>query len=348
MGGSGRTRQQLTRGTHVTHRKFDSFFGESGGCECQPSTKPSRPVIGGWPARGVVFDDGRIAVGFTRCQPLTDAPGVEIHSGVHTLAFTTRGLFRMHIRDQRLVCDSNHVVLQNAADIFRTSHPGAIGDETIWITYRHDLVIDAVRRQNPAVDPKSPEPMPITVAPCTTGTFLLVRALFNEAVHGRDGDSSLVQTAARAVLNSVVDSAFAAKADQLNVSRATTARAHFEAAESAKAFLGENLSQRITIEQVARIVHTSPFHLCRLFRRRTGSPIHKYLNRLRLRGSIDQLEAHRSDLATLATSLGFASHSHFCDAFRREFGVPPSIMRERLLDLRGMLGSPEPTKTAAA
>lgn len=332
----------------MTHRQFDSFFGESGGCECQPAVKSARTVIGGWPARGVVFDDGHVAVGFTRCRPLTDAPGVEIHSGTHTLAFTTRGVFRMHIRDEKLVCDANHVVLQNAGDVFRTSHPGTIGDETIWITFRQDVVIDAVRRHDPSVDPKSSMPMPVTVAPCPTSTFLLVRAMFNEALQGREGDSSLVNTAARRILDSAVESGFAARAGQQGVVRAATALAHFEAAEGAKAHIAERISERITIEQVARMVHTSPFHLCRLFRRQTGQPIHKYLNRLRLRVAIDRLEQHRSDLATLATDLGFASHSHFCDAFRREFGVPPSVMRERLLDLRGMLGSTEPTKIAAA
>ncbi|MBY0312119.1 MAG: AraC family transcriptional regulator [Phycisphaerales bacterium] len=332
----------------MTHRKFDSFFGEAGGCECQPPAKSPRAVVGGWPARGVVYDDGQVAVGFTRCRPLTDAPGVEIRSGAHTIAFTTRGVFRMHVGSETLVCDANHVVLQNAGDVFRTSHPGAVGDETIWITYRQDVMIDAVRRHEPSADAKSESPMPVTVAPCPTGAFLLARAMFNEAVHGRDGDTGLVNASARSVLRAVLESGYAARGEKRGVVRATTAIAHVEAAESAKAYIGEHISERITIDQIARHVHASPFHLCRLFRRQTGQPIHKYLNRLRLRVAIDRLEQHRSDLATLATSLGFASHSHFCDAFRREFGVPPSVMRERLLDLRAMQGSPEPTKTAAA
>ena len=65
--------------------------------------------------------------------------------------------------------------------------------------------------------------------------------------------------------------------------RRTTIKAHAEIAESAKAFMAMRCAERLTIEDVSRHVHVSPFHLCRLFRKHAGLPIHRYLNRLRLR-----------------------------------------------------------------
>src|SRR5262249_18771934 len=82
------------------------------------------------------------------------------------------------------------------------------------------------------------------------------------------------------------------------------------------------------LDDVARAVHTSPFHLARLFGERTGLPVHRYLTQLRLRAALDRLAGGASDLTALALDLGFSSHSHFADAFRREFGRTPSDVRK--------------------
>ena len=49
-------------------------------------------------------------------------------------------------------------------------------------------------------------------------------------------------------------------------------------------------------------------------------PIHRYLNRLRLRTALEYLGDSMADLSDTALSLGFSSHSHFTESFRREFG----------------------------
>jgi AraC-like DNA-binding protein len=74
-------------------------------------------------------------------------------------------------------------------------------------------------------------------------------------------------------------------------------------------------------------VHASPFHLARVFRERAGVPVHRYLTRLRLRAALERLSDGADDLTALALDLGFSSHSHFTDAFRREFGRSPSDVR---------------------
>jgi AraC-like DNA-binding protein len=71
----------------------------------------------------------------------------------------------------------------------------------------------------------------------------------------------------------------------------------------------------------------SPFHLARVFHERAGVPVHRYLTRLRLRAALDRLMGGADDLTALALDLGFSSHSHFTDAFRTEFGRPPSAVR---------------------
>ena len=103
---------------------------------------------------------------------------------------------------------------------------------------------------------------------------------------------------------------------------------HAERVEAAKTYLASHLSEPIALDDVAREVNASPFHFARVFQQRTGVPIHRYLTRLRLRASLERVASSKVDLTALALDLGFSSHSHYSDAFRREFGCTPSAARK--------------------
>ena len=98
--------------------------------------------------------------------------------------------------------------------------------------------------------------------------------------------------------------------------------------------MAARLAQPISLDDVSRAVHASPFHFARIFQERTGVPVHRYLTRLRLRAALERVAAGESDLTRLALELGFSSHSHFTDAFRREFGRAPSTVRGAAAPLR--------------
>src|SRR5262245_53735551 len=109
--------------------------------------------------------------------------------------------------------------------------------------------------------------------------------------------------------------------------REGTEAGHADHVEAAKTYLAGRMSERVTLDDVARDVGASPFPLARLLRRRTGAPLRRYLLRLRLRASLERLADGANDLTALALELGFSSHSHFTDSFRREFGRAPSDVR---------------------
>jgi AraC-like DNA-binding protein len=87
--------------------------------------------------------------------------------------------------------------------------------------------------------------------------------------------------------------------------------------------------EALTLAQVAGAVESSPFHLSRLVKAATGMSIHRMIVRLRLRDALEQLLETHESIAFVALSTGFASHSHLTDAFRREYGLPPSAIRAR-------------------
>ena len=101
--------------------------------------------------------------------------------------------------------------------------------------------------------------------------------------------------------------------------------------EDAKALLTARYNERLTLDELGRAVNVSPFHLARSFRRETGYTLHEYRTHLRLRAAFERLAGGDEDVAVIARSVGFSSHSHLTASFHRAFGVPPSCVRKRTL-----------------
>ena len=102
-----------------------------------------------------------------------------------------------------------------------------------------------------------------------------------------------------------------------------------ELVASTREVLSEGFTQPLTLDQLAREVHSSPFHLSRTFRRVTGVALHSYITELRLRESLERVWDSTIPLDRVACDLGFSSHSHFTARFRHSFGVMPSALRKR-------------------
>jgi AraC family transcriptional regulator len=97
---------------------------------------------------------------------------------------------------------------------------------------------------------------------------------------------------------------------------------HARLAEDAKELLAHTFSRSVPLHELAAQLNVSSFHLARVFRRETGFGLHEYRLQLRLRAALERLPA-RGRLTELALDLGFTSHSHFTETFRREFGITP-------------------------
>ncbi len=303
----------------------------------EPNARPTHGAaspgrIGGWPARGTLYSTPDFQLGYTICRPQSDGVGPENCSGVNVLAFPRRGLFVMRMPGETFVADPNIVIFQNSDDTFRTSHPGGHGDDTTWIALTPSLVAETMRDRDPSAAERPTHPFLSTHGPNSPRTFLLQHLAFEYASRGTDADPVLIEE----VVHELVQEAVAIAADAARRTppkmRNSTLRVHIDQSEAVKAYMAQRYAQKVTLDQIAAHVHAAPCHLCRLFRRVVGVPIHRYLNRLRLREAITRLSDPRANLAGVAIDVGFASHSHFTDAFRREFGVPPSLVRTWLDD----------------
>ena len=211
------------------------------------------------------------------------------------------------------------------------SHPADCGDRGTILAPAPSVLVDIIRELDPTVDERPDQPFPFLTGPCVKESFLKHRELvlrleraavepLATAIRGRRDCMQLVAD--------VLEAAFARDGLPRKKRSIDTEAEHAELTEAVKHVLAIRLCERVTLEEVSRAVDTSPFHLARVFQRQTGVPIHRYLARLRLRTAIERLEQGARDLAALALELNFSSHSHFTDAFRREFGCTPSDVRK--------------------
>ena len=95
------------------------------------------------------------------------------------------------------------------------------------------------------------------------------------------------------------------------------------------AYVEAHLDERISVDELAALVHTSPAHFSRLFRNRTGLPPHRFHLERRLVRARELLSASDRSIVDVALSLGFASQSHLSRHFRQRYGVPPGALRRR-------------------
>ncbi|MGH8572177.1 MAG: helix-turn-helix transcriptional regulator, partial [Gammaproteobacteria bacterium] len=103
----------------------------------------------------------------------------------------------------------------------------------------------------------------------------------------------------------------------------------------------------LTLAEVGRAVDCSPFHLSRLVTAVTGVSIHRMIVRRRLRDAVEWLLETRRSVSFIAHAVGFGSHSRLTEAFRREYGMPPSAVRQALTARRAgaaLPGSPGPAR----
>jgi AraC-like DNA-binding protein len=89
-------------------------------------------------------------------------------------------------------------------------------------------------------------------------------------------------------------------------------------------------SATLSLSEIARTVHYSPFHLSRVFHEVMGVPISKYRTRLRVHEVLMRLDEGADDLSRVAVETGFADHGHMTRSITACFGEPPSELRDRL------------------
>jgi len=301
-----------------------------------------------------VYEGSLVSVGHSKCRPASEEPGQTCTARDYLIAIPRSGLFVKHRGPVTAFADPNHAVLFNPGETFRFSHPGCSGNDCVIFRLAPRLVRDVVSMWDPLAADRPDRLFGFDVVGVEPRAFLLQRLAYERAVRGGDDSGIAIEEAVVRLLGELVQCAYTEKGQRPATALAGAAREHARCVAKVKAYLALQFRERLTLNDISEEAEVSPFHLCRMFKKETGLSIHRYLNRLRLRACVDGLTQANQGLTDLAINAGYSSHSHFTEAFRREFGVPPSVVRKAMLEssreqlnelLRSQMGL---TTTAAA
>lgn len=270
-----------------------------------------------------LLQTSRLTVGVFRCPPGDAAWRSTNYIGdrAHVVFPNTAVVIRQQGKEPVLTTPNN-TVFYDADQLYDRELRSERGDECVFIALSDEalreladdkgvLLLDAARR------------LRSTHAPMHRRTYLaqhlLVRRLRGRQLRKRDADRYALE-----LVRTTLKQPLAAP----RARRKQTAVAHRALAEAAKESLSKSLEQPLPVHDLACALHTSPFHLARVFRAETGFSLEGYRRALRLKAALERLPESADSLTALALELGFASHSHFTETFRREFGVAPSVVRD--------------------
>lgn len=256
-------------------------------------------------------DGPRLGVFEVRCSSPAGAPGAEERADVTQVVLPIDGVFEVRHGRDTVVADATSVVILGAGREHRVGHPAAGGDRSIVLIFPPEVIEDAL------------DPGGTHGGPVGSRVHLGARVLGSALGRGTIGELEAEELALLLLRR------IGAELDPARTYR-PPGRHQRERVERARALLAASPERRWRLDELARTVHCSPFHLARQFRALTGTSISAYLLRLRLALALQRLAEGEADLAGLAADLGFASHSHFGARFRSVFGVPPGSVRDSL------------------
>lgn len=259
--------------------------------------------------RRIVWRDHALEILLTQWDRRRHPQESEASTDVAVMEFMFAGACRKTADGKTDVGDCNSAMMFRAGEQFVVDHPAGAANAGLSIRLRNGLSAPMMREME-------------------HGNSAVVSAeAFGKAVrlaHALDRatlDAAQVESCVHGLIGCVLER---------NGVKAISRSAERARVGEAQAYLSSVTDRPVTLIEVADAAAWSPWHLVRAFRRQTGVSPYRYHVRLRLRAALGQAMRGRDGLTAIALNAGFSSHSHFTQAFRREFGDPPSAMMRSL------------------
>ena len=93
-------------------------------------------------------------------------------------------------------------------------------------------------------------------------------------------------------------------------------------------YLEENYSNRITLEELADLVHLSPVYLSSLFKKEAGMNFSEYLIHVRMDRAKKLLKEVKWNVSEVAHLVGYTDSRHFSKTFSKMVGISPKEYRK--------------------
>ena len=266
-------------------------------------------------SRKTLFESKTLQIGLFEARDVTDTCGDVERQTENAIVLPLSGVFSKHDAPGRHVVGTpSHAVFFAPDTPYRIGFPGGIGDRAITLRFGGALAPEHLdQRGSEAL--RSHGLLPAQA--------MMLRNLLWARLERGDADAFEAESLGLDLLGLALQSV---RSGRSAVHHSTEVR-RMRAVERVKEAVASVPSNKWDVARLADIARLSPFHLCHVFRERTGSSIYDYVLHERLAYTLDAVLDCGDDLTTIALDAGFASHSHFTARFRGFFGCTPVALR---------------------
>lgn len=241
------------------------------------------------------------------------------------VVFPRTAVWLTYAGSRPFVADPSLATIYNAGQEYHREPISLDGDRCEWFAVSPSIAREISESFDEKAADNWDKPFGAEHAPVERELYLTQRAFFTRLERGEISSLEAEETII-ALVSSVV-----ARAYDRGRTQNDDAEWQMDLVERTKASLLATLFDRRSLGDLAAEMQVSPFHLCRVFRRRTGRSLHEYKTDLRLRHALEMIGERSHDLSRIAYDCGFSSHSHFTASMRTMFGLTPSELRKRLI-----------------
>ncbi len=93
-------------------------------------------------------------------------------------------------------------------------------------------------------------------------------------------------------------------------------------------YLEQNCHRKITMQELADVLHVSEKHFCKLFRKQFGIPPQEFLINTRMEKARQLLAATDLKVKEIAGSVGYSSQLVFSQSFKKRYNTSPTAYRQ--------------------
>lgn len=253
-----------------------------------------------------------------RCRAEAGPPGVEEIADVPRFVVPRRGVFSWHVCGRAHLVGPNSLLWFAPGEPYRLGHPAGGGDDCLSLSLTPALWAEAADRVGLRASRTGNAVVALPAATSFRGETLMRAARGENACRVEEFALLFV-----AELATVLASGAGAAPRRRSAGQE-------ELAQQAVAFVAAHYREPIPrlLDATAVAVRCSPFHLARIFRSEVGSTMYAFRERLRQAEALRAVAGGVTSLSTLADRLGYASHGHLANNFRRAYGLPPSVARD--------------------
>ena len=104
--------------------------------------------------------------------------------------------------------------------------------------------------------------------------------------------------------------------------------------DRAREYLEKNYQNPVTLDEIAKELGVSPYHLSHIFSHESDFSLFEYLTSIRMKMAHKLLEEGRRSISEIAYETGFRNSNYFSKVFHRYFGLPPNQVYKQKITSR--------------